>query len=276
MSRIRIMPYKPGSKSAKALSEGLDGMRIKMRNSKFTPREGDKIINWGSQDLPVRLRNADILNHPSKIRTASNKLAYFRRMVEQDEEVVPPHWENKEDIPDESFPVVCRTVLDGHSGAGIVIADTREDLVDAPLYVGYIKKDHEYRIHVAGGAVISTQRKARRRSVPDEEVNWQVRNHANGFVFAREGVEAPECVTDVAVRAVTALDLDFGAVDVVYNSRSNRAYAIEVNTAPGIEGTTLTDYVNYFRGGEDGDAGTTIDSAGSDDVAGEPNLSTAD
>lgn len=252
MTRYRILPYKAGSAGAKTLAQGLDGLRLKKTNSKFTPRQGDILINWGSQDLPSRIADADILNHPSKIRRASNKLAYYRHLA-TDEGVTPKYWESMADIPAEEFPIVCRTVLDGHSGAGIVIAETPNDIVDAPLYVKYIKKDQEYRLHVAGGSIISSQRKARSHAVPDDEVNWQVRNHANGFIFARNGFTVPDAVSDVAIRAVTALELDFGAVDVVYSTRQNQAFAIEVNTAPGIEGTTLTDYVNYFKethGGE--------------------------
>src|SRR3546814_3140988 len=43
------------------------------------------------------------------------------------EEYLPKFWTKKEDIPDEAFPIVCRTVLSGHSGVGIVIADRSEE-----------------------------------------------------------------------------------------------------------------------------------------------------
>src|SRR3546814_2808293 len=64
------------------------------------------------------------------------------------EEYLPKFWTKKEDIPDEAFPIVCRTVLSGHSGVGIVIADNRDDLVPANLYVKYVKKKEEYRVHL--------------------------------------------------------------------------------------------------------------------------------
>jgi glutathione synthase/RimK-type ligase-like ATP-grasp enzyme len=81
-----------------------------------------------------------------------------------------------------------------------------------------------------------------------EDVNWQVRNHHNGFVFTRSGFDTPEAVSKAAMDAMRILGLDFGAVDVVYNSRENRAYVLEVNTAPGLEGSTVDDYANYFVG----------------------------
>lgn len=248
MPRYRVLPYKQGSASAKVLATALDGLRLKLRGSRFRPRYGDVIINWGSQTIPERLAGFSIINHPNKIANVSNKLAFFRMIHAADDAIIPQFWTNRADIEERHFPVVCRTILNGHSGAGIVIANNAEELVDAPLYVQYIKKQHEYRVHVAGGNVIAIQRKARLRSVPDDQVNWHIRNHSNGFVFARHGFSTPDAVTDVAKRAVAASGLDFGAVDVVFNENSGRAYVLEINTAPGLEGSTVNDYVNYFTG----------------------------
>ena len=161
---------------------------------------------------------------------------------------LPDFWTNQEDIPDNAFPVVCRTVLAGHSGDGIVIARTRGELAAASLYVKYVKKQDEYRVHVGRGAepvVIAVQRKARR--LGHENPNWEVRNHDNGFVYARDGFVAPTAVIDAAKEAFTVSGLDFGAVDVIYNHQQARAYVLEINTAPGLEGQTVADYVVFFK-----------------------------
>ena len=96
--------------------------------------------------------------------------------------------------------------------------------------------------------MIHKQRKARRLDVPDEEVNWKVRNHDNGFIFQIEDFDLPEDCEKQAIAAVEALDLDFGAVDVVYNGKEQKAYVLEVNSAPGLSGTTLDKYVEVFDG----------------------------
>jgi glutathione synthase/RimK-type ligase-like ATP-grasp enzyme len=160
------------------------------------------------------------------------------------EDLLPEFWTEAGSIPDEAFPVVCRTVLSGHSGAGIYIADTRDDLVHAPLYVKYVKKKEEYRIHVAGGEVISVQRKAKRVGVTP--TCYQVRNLANGFVYVRDSIEPPVQCLESAVKVVQALELTFGAVDVIWNQHYQRAFVLEVNTAPGLEGRTVTDYATFF------------------------------
>jgi glutathione synthase/RimK-type ligase-like ATP-grasp enzyme len=114
------------------------------------------------------------------------------------------------------------------------------------LYVEYIKKKEEYRVHVAFGHIIDVQRKGRNRDVPDEDVNWQVRNHGNGFIYMRGGVDIPDCCRSLALAAVESLGLDFGAVDVIWNEHEDRWYVLEVNTAPGLSGTTLEKYADAF------------------------------
>lgn len=246
MPRIRILPYRQGSRSARALADGLGGRVLRLQGSTFRKRRDDKIINWGSTELGNREFEIDY-NVPNRVTQASNKLSFFRAMPEN---LIPRFWTRREDIPADAFPIVCRTVLAGHSGAGIVVANNPAELVAAPLYVQYIKKIAEYRIHVGKRGrdcvIISEQKKARRLDV--ENPNWTIRNHANGFVYQRENIDVPESVRTVAKEALSHLEIDFGAVDVIYNARQERAYVLEVNTAPGLEGQTVTDYVNYFQG----------------------------
>ncbi|GAG47489.1 unnamed protein product, partial [marine sediment metagenome] len=82
---------------------------------------------------------------------------------------------------------------------------------------------------------------------PNEQVDYQIRNTDNGWVYCRGGVDAPEAVITAAVRAVDCLGLDFGAVDIGYNEHYDRCAVFEVNTAPGLEGTTLDKYFEAFR-----------------------------
>jgi hypothetical protein len=104
------------------------------------------IINWGNSNENNFPRT---LNDSLDILGASNKLTAF--MVMRDAGVqIPEFWTNREDIPDDAFPIVCRTILNGHSGAGIVIANNRGEIVNAPLYVKYMKKRDEYRCQSCG------------------------------------------------------------------------------------------------------------------------------
>lgn len=251
---IRVLPYRQGSRGARALADAAGGRVLRLQGSNWRARRGDVVVNWGNTQPPA-FGEARLLNGRG-LRTASNKREFFQAVAARGEQdIVPRFWTNRDEIPNDAYPIVCRTVLAGHSGEGIVLADGVDDLVPAPLYVQYVKKSQEFRIHVGrerrpdGDAfpVIAMQRKARNRAIPDDQINWQVRNHQNGFIYAREGVAPPECVLDVAKRALACTELDFGAVDVIYNERSRRAFVLEINTAPGLEGQTVNDYARYFE-----------------------------
>jgi len=244
---MKLYAYKNGSASAKALAGAL-GIKILLHEGK--PIRNQTIINWGSSNIVRPFDgNLRILNKDYAVAKASNKLTTFKLFKEHG--VASPDFCEARDEAEswlaEGHTVVARKVLNGHSGAGIqIVSNNDEALIDAPLYTKYVKKDQEYRIHVAGGKVIFQQRKARKIEVPDEEVNWKVRNLAGGFIFANDGVVAPDGVCDVAVKAVDALGLDFGAVDIL-TTKKGEAYALEVNTACGLAGKTIDAYVNFFR-----------------------------
>ena len=140
--------------------------------------------------------------------------------------------------------MVVRKLLRASKGRGIILAGREETvpIVPAPLYTKYVKKQDEYRVHVVRGVIIDVQHKRKRKERNNEDVDYQIRNCRNGWVFCRGGVDAPECVRSASIAAVTALGLDFGGVDVGYNAHHGTACVYEVNTAPGIEGTTLQKY----------------------------------
>ena len=250
--KLYIYSHNPHSEGAKALSQALNVKRIKHGNNKFRGGMGKAIINWGAGTLPDQVVACQtILNKPQAIRNASNKLKSFE-LFQEAGVTVPQFFTSKEQAGEylaqnAGGVVVCRTVLNGHSGAGIVISSSQDDLVPAPLYTAYVKKQEEYRYHVFMGQVVDIQRKARKRDVPDDAVNWQVRNLDGGFIFAREGVVASPVASEEAVKAVAALGLDFGAVDLIYNAREDKYYVLEVNTAPGLAGTTLDGYKQRFQ-----------------------------
>lgn len=239
--RVRIHPYKQGSRSAKVLADALGGKVLKLEGSKFKPKPSDVIINWGSSKAE-RPWDHSVLNNPYTVHVASDKLQAFVRL--KNEGVSIPSFATSRDSVNWEGLTVCRHKLTGHSGEGIELADA-SNLPAAPLYVQYIPKKHEFRVHVVGESIIAVQRKARRPDV--ENPDWKVRNHANGFIFAREGFTAPSAVLEESRRAIAALGLDFGAVDVIWNEKQRKAFVLEVNTAPGLEGRTVNDYAEGFK-----------------------------
>jgi len=242
---MKIYPYMNGSKSARALA---DGLGIKILKREGPARKVDVLINWGCSKIDRELKVGKVLNLPIAVQDAANKFLTFRAF--KDMNVPTVEWTTSKAKAMEWFNrgelVVARHKLTGHSGEGLVIYDPSNDVLDdAPLYTKYTKKKDEYRIHVFQGEILFQQRKARKKEVPDEEVNWQVRNLAGGFIFANDGVEAPEAVQQAATLAVQALGLDFGAADVGF--KDGEAVVYEVNTACGLSGKNLEAYVEKFK-----------------------------
>lgn len=241
-----VWPYKLGSESARKLAERLQCKRI---SGNKRVRSFSKIINWGSSNT-VEIsaqRSLKIVNNPAAVAIAKNKLKTMNALAASG--VVPAFTTDRSVaagwLTSGACTVVyCRTVLDGHSGRGIVTATSVGALVSAPLYVQGISKAHEFRVHVGSGEVIDFAKKRRREG---GDYNDLIKNLDNGWVFCRDGITLPSKVVAAAIKAVKTLGLDFGAVDVIYRERENTAWVLEVNTAPGLEGTTLERYTNYFR-----------------------------
>jgi hypothetical protein len=256
-----ILPYRAASASARALSEALGCRRMRVDGLTTSDGRSLTIINWGNTRTDLsRFSEANVLNR--EIRPASNKLAFFQNIEAWNilntgdginyppfttSNAVAQQWLN------DGKSVVCRHVLAGHSGEGIelIMPPSGEDdevptVPSAPLYTMYVRKRDEYRVHVVGGTVTDVQRKARNTEVGDDDVNWQIRNHGNGFNFVRGGVNPDASVLEQAKLTVQALGLTFGAVDIVWNNRDSKATVLEVNTACGLEGTTLERYTAAF------------------------------
>lgn len=235
--KLYIFAHNKASEGAKLLAQKLEAKRIKHDGSSFRPARTRLVINWGSSGLPAGIGDA-VLNRNSG--RASNKLEAFNALKEAGV-CVPNFTTTKAEATWELG--LARTILNGSSGRGILLWNRGEQIPDAPLYVEYIKKKHEFRVHVLRGNVIHVQQKKLKNGF---EAN-KIRSHDNGYVFAVNDIQVPENVKSQAVAAVAALGLDFGAVDVVYNAKQERAYVLEVNTAPGLCDTTATKYAEAFK-----------------------------
>lgn len=142
--------------------------------------------------------------------------------------------------------IVCRSLLNSSSGKGITIVERGQELPNVPLYTEYIPKKKEFRVHVYNNRVIDVAEK-RKRKGHEGERDTQVRNLANGYIFAREQLVEPTGLRDLALSAVSALNRTQGAVDIIWNEKQDKCYVLEVNANPGMEGTTLKKYVAAIK-----------------------------
>lgn len=143
--------------------------------------------------------------------------------------------------------------------------------------------DNEYRLHVCNGEVIKAARKTiqsdpvaawktnyfekiekifeRREENLDPDIvntcldavaadltlpDLLVKSNKRGWCFKNVKLEnVDESLKENAIKAVKTVGLDFGAVDCAIDFDGN-AYVIEVNTGPGLQGSTLDVYLDSF------------------------------
>lgn len=156
--------------------------------------------------------------------------------------------------------VFARTLINSTNGRGIVEFEVGQPVPRAPLYTAYIPKKAEYRVHVLNGKVVDVQQK-RKKAGEDaaENRNTRIRNVSNGYVYCRDNVHPPENINELAISAVAACGYVYGAVDIIYNEKKNQCYVLEVNSRPGLMGTTIQKYAQavkemFYERNENGNA----------------------
>lgn len=274
-----IMSHNNGE-GARALADRL-GCRLAAHSSDKAFPSGVRVaINFGcSPDHPTYSRALKsprlerLMNPVAAVHLASSKLASFQRFAtykrdRSNEFNFPPFYTNRTEANYaclvDGKTIVSRTIDRGSSGAGIRVLTPEEaragqGLPEAGLYVEAIDKGREYRVHIGmtpSGSVrvIDVTRKIRRPEATGER--GFVWNHDNDFMFVRDGVNPNTIPADLLQQAncaIQALGLTFGAVDIVVPRRGRNpisrmpSYVLEVNTAPGMEGTTVERYAQFFE-----------------------------
>lgn len=253
MKNLKLLPYKMGSESAKVLAQLLDIKRVR-GDGQYRPRSTTTVVNWGSSRNPnFSCPPSKLLNKPESVNMAANKLTALRTL--QTQGIITPEFTTDINVArnwlNQGSTVVERHNLRGHSGQGIRIVNLEDTTTDsyvtqAPLYTKFLKKTGEFRVHVFKGQVIDYIQKLKTPSDRrPANFNQYISSLDLGWVFSRTDALDLPIVKQIAVRAVAALHLDFGAVDVIYSN--GQAYVLEVNTSPGLGGTTLVNYANALR-----------------------------
>jgi glutathione synthase/RimK-type ligase-like ATP-grasp enzyme len=219
------------------------------------------IVNYGvsSNNLSEFIDGGIYLNHPAAVAKAVDKIETLQLLHKNHVSAVT-YTTSKEAAYRwfmAGYKVLCRLTATGKGGEGITLVDGKQDedikkyskekdFPDAPLYTLYFPKKEEYRYHIFDGKVIDVQQK--RRMSPEKledtgaEYNKVIRSYDNGWVFCRGGVSAKEQITIHCLAAVSALQLQFAAVDVLVAGNDFRI--CELNTAPGAEGETVAKYAS--------------------------------
>lgn len=220
----------PGSRFAKTLQQalqeqGIRAIRASATRGLFHESRGKKVF-YVTQN-------------------ALNKVQQFERFAAGGV-ASPPFTTDRNKVGELGAKVVyARTLVNSTGGKGIVEVDISQgEVPPAPLYTAYIPKKREFRVHVFDGEVIDIQQKRKRQG---SSGNSRIRNLANGYVYCRDNLESVDGLETLAVSAVAAVGYRYGAVDIIWNEMQNKCYVLEVNSRPGLEGTTVVKYADTLR-----------------------------
>lgn len=247
--QFKVYPYKMASEGAIALANGLGALRIKQIGSTYTPVATDVVVNWGVGGTIRDFSPATVLN--PNVDVCINKKLFFQRM--EGHNIVPPFAFSKEEARRHlSYPIVCRTRVEGADGAGIVVANNADELVSASLYTSLIDKTYEYRVHMGrlpdGTIKLICAQKKRILSGhvgPIWTGETTVFDWCNSF-------EVPERVLRVTEQAMLLMpELHFGGFDTIVTANTlhfpQAAYVVEVNSAPMMTPATVEKYVAFIK-----------------------------
>ena len=244
-----VYPYKMSSASGRVLARALNTKRV-YPNRRYHHQLGHLIINWGNSILPSWFANNGTthwVNLPENVRVAANKHASFLKLRNENVRI-PLFTADADEAQEWNSSVVVRHSLHGRGGAGVEVVSQGDELPAAPLYTKYLGRRDEFRVHVINRDPILVQKRSHPHNATD--INWQVRSCENGWIMRRDFADPPEALAPLveeAIKAVGALNLDFGAVDLAIPQSDGLPYVLEVNTAPGLVGTTIEEYAAAFR-----------------------------
>jgi glutathione synthase/RimK-type ligase-like ATP-grasp enzyme len=192
----------------------------------------NNIINWGNH----MYRNDGYfrLNKPSSIFLASNKAE--SRIYLQNHHIAVPKTEILDNyvlLPVMNYPVIGRPPYH-HAGKNFHVVENESAFtqfiktIDLGWYFSEIfEKTHEFRVHCAHGKILQVSDKPLvegeiRANQAVTEESWK----------ALKWSEFNPKICEESLKAVEVLGLDYGAVDIMWNSKDNSVAICEVNTSP--------------------------------------------
>ena len=237
---------------AKSTAEtaGRLGQFLGIGYGRSAPRPGGEatLIRWGSVTPSPGWRE---INSRGAVSEASNKMLAFGALgcsgiAHPDYCSTPPDGQNWP-LRDR-FPVLGR-LSNGMRGRDIVVFFQMPDILACvrdrrfDFFTAYIPKLEEYRVHIINDRVVKVAVKEfRGNNSKKHGFNALVWNKGNGYFFKKVLVKScPEDIKSLSRRAIRALSLDFGAVDIL-SGCDGKYYVLEVNTAPGLSPVALSVY----------------------------------
>lgn len=217
--------------------------------------EGHLVINYGGAFVPPG-NSVHWINHPEHVNACSNKIKFFNRVKEYP--FVLEYTRDPECVKnwlEDGKVVVGRKIVRGHSGIGAsIISDLAELSDEYKFYTKFFPSWSELRLYFVGESFPIVRQKRRKNDgfledsgIEKDGIARKIRTHKNGWIYS-SNISVPSD-TILSMKEATSeikekIGLDFGAADFLYSRSNNDFKLVEINTAPGLEGTNVTLFGN--------------------------------
>ncbi len=231
----------PKNTAVKVLTEHLEGLGHRVTRDAQDPDGWDKTIRWGmSYHGEKPALNAGV--------NQWNKLGQMFQFV-RNKVLCPYPYTDFEDYVnmDKGITVLARNVQH-QKGKDIVVCKTLQEVRKAAktkdFFVKWIPTQTEYRVWVFQNKALSIYEKVFKG---EGEYEGFMRNHRFGFRFdTRDELLDNKELIKPAIAAVKAIDLDFGAVDVLLG-KDGKYYVLEVNSMPHVDSAKRVSGIRLAR-----------------------------
>ncbi len=208
----------------------------------------DVLIRWGSS-APVRYTPELEINSRVAVEAATDKVGSLQ-ILKRKAISVPELFLFNEGMKNLSkhFPLLARNRIH-QQGTDILLCMQMEDVKRAmnlgrEYGVKYVPTKREYRVHIFKGKSIKASEKIWTDQNRQTYKPW-IRNHRNGYTFRQPITKLDDLSRATAKKAVKALGLDFGAVDLII-SDNDKVFVLEVNTGPGLIKSGVKKYTTHL------------------------------
>lgn len=205
------------------------------------------VIRYGNSIVAPFKKGTIVYNKSSSISTASDKA--LSRQLFTEKGVRCPKLIHYQDYLENKivYPIIARPRQHRKGQDFVVLNNDQEYLEHYSMnhmygwyYSEFIDKEKEYRVHCGHGKVLAIMEKPK-----GEGIAWNRAVVHDPFIRLKQADYLHDLCLQ-ALCAVEAVGLDFGGVDVAY--KDNKAYVLEVNTAPTINSSKYVSeqYAKYF------------------------------
>jgi len=231
---IWVMGFRGEDSTSRILCEESNGDFKLITKPLRHPSSHSILFRYGNpdyQDLDRKIVRDNLINQASNILCNIQKARSLMVMREHGVQV-PDFTLNRLTIREEDFPLMGRRFH--HSkGADIHYLTNRSELEadNSDYWTRFVPSIKEYRIHILFQKPVRMSRKEAGRS----DAHPFIRNYDKGWVFQNvnfiEYHRSVEPLIEEAKKATQAMDLEYGAVDILLTT-VNKPCILEINTAP--------------------------------------------